>query len=394
MCKACPILGPDALVPHRVGRAPRWEAPVTSDYVLWFDAYQEAHRPLVGGKNASLGEMIAAGLPVPPGFAITTDAYDTLRRDDGLRSTVRSLLGEVDHEDPAGLREISNQVRKQLEGAPLDPAIVRAVTDSYEMLCERCDVDHVPVAVRSSATAEDLPDASFAGQQDTFLWVSGAEAVIEAMRRCWSSVFTDRAISYRHATGHDHERIAMSVGVQKMVHPKAAGVAFTLNPTDGDRSQVAIDASYGFGEAVVSGEVTPDNFLVDKVLLEVVRRTISPKHIELVLDRDNNCLIRRDVEPKRQAAPCVTDEELKAVAALAKRAEQHYGCPQDIEWAIDIDLPAPANVVLLQSRPETVWSRKPRKPVAKPGASFMDGIVATLLSPVHSREKSSTVDDD
>ncbi len=365
-----------------------------SEFILWFDEYQESHRPLVGGKNASLGELIGASLPVPPGFAITTDAYDTLRRNDGLATTVNDLLGRVDHEDPVGLREISVAIRSAMEAAPIDPAITRDVVAAYELLCERCDTPNVPVAVRSSATAEDLPDASFAGQQDTFLWITGADAVAHYVVRCWSSIFTDRAISYRHGTGHDHERIAMSVGIQKMVRPKTAGVAFTLNPSDGDRSQIAIDASYGFGEAVVSGEVTPDNFLVDKVIMEVVRRTVSPKHMELVLDPGTNGVVRRDVERHRQTIACMTDDEIKAVAGMAKRAEQHYGSPQDVEWAIDDDLPAPNNVVLLQSRPETVWSRKPRRSVARPSTGLMDGIVSTLLSPVHSREKAPTVDEE
>jgi pyruvate,water dikinase len=252
-------------------------------------------------------------------------------------------------------------------------------------------VPDVPVAVRSSATAEDLPDASFAGQQDTFLWITGGDAVVEHVKRCWSSIFTDRAISYRHETGHDHEIISMSVGVQKMVQPKAAGVAFTLNPTDGDRSQVAIDSSWGFGEAVVSGEVTPDNYLVDKVLLEISRRTVSSKVTEYRLN-GSGVVEPVAVDPERQTQPSLTDDEVKAVAAMAKRAERHYGSPQDVEWAIDAHLPAGENVVLLQSRPETVWSRKPRKQVATVGAGFMDGILATLMSPVHTRAKAATVE--
>jgi pyruvate,water dikinase len=213
------------------------------------------------------------------------------------------------------------------------------------------------------------------------------------VRRCWSSIFTDRAIAYRHETGHDHEVISMSVGIQKMVRPKAAGVAFTLNPTDGDRSQIAIDASWGFGEAVVSGEVTPDNFLVDKVIQEVVSRTISPKTIEYRLNGEGvvECC---DVEEPRVNTSCLDEDEIKAVAYMARRAERHYGTPQDVEWAIDLDLDAPDNVILLQSRPETVWSQKTRKTVARKGEGFMDGIVSTLISPVHSRSKTSTVDDD
>ncbi len=185
----------------------------------------------------------------------------------------------------------------------------------------------------------------------------------------------------------------MSVGIQKMVHPKAAGVAFTLNPSDGDRSQIAIDASWGFGEAVVSGEVTPDNFLVDKVIHEVVSRTVSPKTIEYRLN-GVGVVEPAEVEEERAMRACLDEDEIRAVAQMARRAEKHYGTPQDVEWAIDKDLDPPHNVILLQSRPETVWSQKKRRSVANPGQGFMDGIVSTLISPVHSRGKTSTVEEE
>ena len=168
------------------------------------------------------------------------------------------------------------------------------------------------------------------------------------MRSCWASLFTDRAITYRREMGYADARAAMSVGIQKMVTPRTAGVAFTLNPTNGDRSQVAIDASWGLGEAVVSGSVTPDNFLVDKVMGQVTSRTISPKHVEHRLGDDGR-VVECDVEPDRRDAPCLSDEEIRAVAALARRAEKHYGCPQDVEWALDAQLPDGENVLLLQA---------------------------------------------
>jgi pyruvate,water dikinase len=363
---------------------------MNSEFVVWFDDYDPVHRRRIGGKNASLGEMIEAGLPVPPGFAVTTEAYETLRGNVRLASEVRALLAEVDADDPMGLQVMSERIRSTIESFSVAPHIEETVRQAYAELSRRCNEENLPVAVRSSATAEDLPDASFAGQHDTFLWVRGADNVVNAVRRCWSSLFTDRAISYRHETGHDHEVIAMSVGIQKMVEPTAAGVAFTLNPSDGDRSQIAIEASFGFGEAVVSGEVTPDHFLVDKVILEVHRRTISPKHTELVLASNGVGVEWRSVEPERQVQPSVSDAELVAIARTAKTAEQYYGAPQDIEWAIDRHLPQGRNVMLLQSRPETVWSRKTRRPVARPNSSLMDGIVSTLLSPLHTRGKANT----
>jgi len=325
-------------------------------FIVWFDRYQSTDRTRVGGKNASLGEMMAAGLPVPPGFAVTTDAYHQLRGHPEVRETVHRLLAEAELGDPDGLEQISQKVRGIIEAAPLDSALEEQVRAAYATLCEHCGVDDVPVAVRSSATAEDLPDASFAGEHDSYLWIRGADSVLDRISRCWSSIFTARAISYRHQMGHDHDVISMSVGIQKMVFPRTAGVAFTLNPINGDRSIVAIDASWGLGEAVVAGEVNPDNFLVDKVLFEIVHRAISCKAVEYR----------------------VTD-----VAGLARKAEKHYGQPQDIEWAIDGDLPDGTNVVLLQSRPETVWSRRTRDPIA-PGTG-VESILTTLLSPLNSR---------
>lgn len=362
-----------------------------SPYVLWFQHYEPEHRARVGSKNASLGALMAAGLPVPPGFAITTDAYDTLRAHHDLLEFVEATVADLDLDDPAALEAASRRIRAGIEAVPLPGDVEQAVVDAYARLCEHCGVEDAPVAVRSSATAEDLPDASFAGQQDSFLWVAGRRDVLERVRCCWSSLYTARALSYRHERGHDHERLSMSVGIQKMVEPRAAGVAFTLNPADGDRSQIAIDASWGFGEAVVSGEVTPDNFLVDKVVFEIVSRTVSPKTIEYRLNGDG--VARADVETDRARRPCLTDEEIKQVARLAKRAEQHYGCPQDVEWAVDRHLPEGDNVVLLQSRPETVWSNRPRRQVSRGTDTGVKGVVSTLLSPLHDRKLGATVED-
>ena len=182
------------------------------------------------------------------------------------------------------------------------------------------------MAVRSSATCEDQPDASFAGEHDTYLWVRGGDSVVAHVLRCWASLFTDRGIAYRLERGYGRASAAMSVGVQQMVRPRAAGVAFTLNPTNGDRSQIAIDASWGFGEAVVSGEVTPDNFLVDKVMGTITRRTISAKTLEYRL-ADADAVTAVPVEAERQSVPCLTDDEILAVARLARRAEKHYRLP-------------------------------------------------------------------
>lgn len=365
---------------------------MSSRFIVWFDGYQSEDRPRVGGKNAGLGEMTSAGLPVPPGFAVTTDGFETIRDHQQAIEEIRALLASLDFADPVGLRQISSGIRSRIEALPMAEELEEAIRSAYGQLCERCHCQDVPVAVRSSATAEDLPDASFAGQQDTFLWIRGADAVIEHVKRCWSSLFTDRAMSYRHQMSHDHEVVSMSVGIQQMVDPKAAGVAFTLDPATGDRSQVAIESSWGLGEAVVSGKVTPDNYLVDKVILEIHSRTISPKHVELVRSPDGDGVDWRDVEADRRRSPSVTDGELLEITRMAKLVERYFGAPQDIEWAVDRHRPEGRNVVMLQSRPETVWSRRPPRKVARPSAGFMDSIVSTLISPVHTRSSVATDD--
>ncbi len=384
MCEACPVIDWEKELPTvRSFTASRVDSEMT-DHIVWFDRYdRDLHKEFVGGKNSSLGEMMMAELPVPPGFAITTNAYTQLWNNRELVEGVNELLRGIDHDDYVANMKTSEAIRALIEAEPVPDDVATDIREAYEALCAHCGVEDLPVAVRSSATAEDLPDASFAGQQDTYLWIKSADQVIDHVRRCWSSIFTDRAIAYRHGMGYLHTSIAMSVGVQKMIDPIAAGVAFTLNPTNGDRSQVAIDAAWGLGESVVSGEVTPDNFLVDKVLREVVKREISDKHIEYALTPDG-VVEKLEVDEERRMAASVTDEDLVGIAILARRAEKHYGCPQDVEWALDRHLPVGENVVMLQSRPETVWSQKEVKSVSK-GGDVMSSIVSTLVSPLHNK---------
>jgi len=356
-------------------------------FVVPFDEYRPELRPQVGGKNASLGEMTAAGLPVPPGFAITTTAFTAHFGDPDLSRDLKALLTEADPGRPETVEPVSQAVRARVEAAPLNAELTAALSAAYDRLCERCQADDIAVAVRSSATCEDAPDASFAGEHDSFLWIRGAADITHHVVRCWSSLWTARAICYRATTGYAGAAVAMSVGVQKMVRPIASGVAFTLNPSNGDRSQVAIDANWGLGEPVVSGEVTPDHYLVDKVLYEITERRVSHKTVELRVEGDG---IRRvELDGDRAHGPCLSDEEITAVARLARQAERHYGCPQDIEWALDSELVSPENVVLLQSRPETVWSSRARPPVAT-STNVMDSIVSTLCAPIYTRAQPAT----
>ena len=358
--------------------------------VMWFESYWVGMKPEVGGKASSLGEMTGAGLPVPPGFALTTQAFRRSRDAVGLDATLARLLHGLDVNDTDMVSDRCARIRDHIRTMPMDPEVETHLRHAYAELSRRCGVPDVPVAVRSSATSEDSPDASFAGEHDTYLWIRGEDAVVDAVRRCWASLFTDRATCYRVEMGYDHRTVEMSVVVQKMVRPVAAGVAFTLNPTDGDRSTVAIDSAWGFGEGVVSGEVTPDNFLVDKVLYEITKRRVATKEVEFRLT-DHDTVEKVALEGERASAPSLTDAQLKAVARLARTAERHYGCPQDIEWAVDADLPEGENIVLLQSRPETVWSKKAAEEAAARATTgnvdLMQSIVSTLMNPLHSRTK-------
>lgn len=355
--------------------------------VVWFESYWAGMKPEVGGKAASLGEMLGAGLPVPPGFALRTSAFRASRDSSDLDAQLARLLHGLDTENTNMVSERCAEIRGLIETMPVEAQVRDELQRAYEELCQLSQTDELPVAVRSSATSEDSPDASFAGEHDTYLWVRGADQVLDSVRRCWASLFTDRATCYRVQMGYDHRTVEMSVVVQKMVQPIAAGVAFTLNPSDGDRSQIAIESTWGFGEGVVSGEITPDNFLVDKVLLEISRRKISKKAHEFRLS-DHDTVEKVETDEERAMSPSLTDAQIKAIAHLAKAAEKHYGCPQDIEWAIDVDSPEGGNIVLLQARPETVWSKHRRPPVAAGASStdFMSSIVSTLVNPLHTRK--------
>lgn len=358
-----------------------------STYVMWFEGYWEGMKPEVGGKAASLGEMTGAGLPVPPGFALTTQAYRVSRDASDLDATLARLLHGLDTRDTDMVADRCGRIRRHIAEMPMDAGVEENLRAAYAELCRRSASDDIPVAVRSSATSEDSPDASFAGEHDTYLWVRGADAVVDAVRRCWASLFTDRATCYRVEMGYEHRTVEMSVVVQKMVRPISAGVAFTLNPSDGDRSTIAIDSAWGFGEGVVSGEVTPDNFLIDKVLYEITRRRIGAKEVEFTLDGGDS-VVKRELDSERSSAASLTDPQIKAIARLARTAERHYGCAQDIEWAVDADLPDGENVVLLQSRPETVWSKKVKETASASAGSkdMMSSIVSTLMNPLNSRK--------
>ena len=330
-------------------------------YTLWFDKAGKEAIGLVGGKNASLGELIKADIPVPPGFSVTTEAYLEFLSG-GVQDKIQEILSRSNLQDVASLENASKAIRGLVASTPMPKRIEEDVCSNYQALAQVFDAPDLPVAVRSSATAEDLPGASFAGQQDTFLWVRGAEEVLKKIKLCMSSLFTSRAISYRIKMGFPHEKVLISVGVQKLVDAKAAGVMFTLDPLNGDPSKVVIEGNWGLGETVVSGQVNPDKFVVDKVTKEIDRR-VSLKECECIYDPMRRGVIHADTPPERREIPCVEDQEILELARYAKRVEEYYGCPQDIEWAIDKQKPFPFNIYMVQSRPETVWSQQKKEPI-------------------------------
>ena len=352
----------------------------TDLYTLKFSDGSEKDFDRLGGKCTSLAVLINAELNVPPGFAVTTDAYHSILMG-GLGERIQSIIETINVQDVNDLDEKSEKIRNLIIQTELPSNVERSIRESYREFCKTYG-ENTPVAVRSSATAEDLPDASFAGQQDTYLWIVNEEDVLNKIKLCWASLFNSRAIAYRNENNIGHIDVLMSVGIQKMVNAKAAGVAMTLDPLNGDRSKIVLDSSWGIGEMVVSGEVTPDNFTLDKILLEIIKRNVSVKGKEMIADQDAKSIRVQDIPEDRQSEPSLTDKEIILIAELAKKAEKLYGSPQDIEWAVDHDLPAPDNIVLLQSRPETVWSQKPQQKETKTVTTGIEGVVGTLLNPM------------
>ena len=340
---------------------------VTEALVVPFEKLGIADVPQVGGKNASLGEMVCAlstaGVRVPGGFAVTAAGYRLFLREAGLEGKLRRLLAELDTGTLGNLALVGRRIRRAILAAELPSALAEAIGAGYRRLEERygseCDV-----AVRSSATAEDLPEASFAGQQETYLNVRGEEELLEAVRRCFASLFTNRAISYRHDQGFDHLDVALSVGVQKMVRSDrgCAGVMFTLDTETGFPDVVLINAAWGLGENVVRGAVNPDEYYVFKPTLAqgfqaIVARQLGSKERKIVYSEEGAKRTTREVEVGRaeRCRFCLADAEVLALARLGCTIEAHYGRPMDIEWARDGDS---GELFILQARPETVQSTR------------------------------------
>ena len=329
--------------------------------VGWFAELGLADRPQVGGKGGSLGELTRAGIAVPPGFVVKTAAFERFLSAAEDEAPIRARVAALDPDNLADVTTLSRQLRARIDAAPLPPDIAAAITTAYGTL----NADRqAAVAVRSSATTEDAVDASFAGLQDTYLWVQSLEQCLDKVRSCWGSLYSVESMVYRRRRGFAESDVAMAVVVQTMVDARTAGVMFTRSPLTGDRSVMAVEGSWGLGSAVVGGEVTPDRWVIGKITGEISVREISDKQIRHAPLSTGGIETVAVPEAQRQVA-CMSDEELQALRVIGRKVEKHYGRPQDIEWAVDRHSGA---IMLLQSRPETVWSSKESAPVGRAAA--------------------------
>jgi pyruvate,water dikinase len=308
----------------------------------WFNEISRDDVPSAGGKGANLGDMAQAGLPIPPGFVICAPAYREVVERSGLEAKIKGMLAGVDRSNSSQLQEVERQIRRLFKDVPITDEMSQLIVEGYHALG-----DNVPVAVRSSATAEDLAEASFAGQQETFLNIVGKEELLNAVSQCWSSLYTSQAIFYRHQRGFDNFQVSMAVVVQKMVNSEKSGVTFTVDPVLRNHFNMVIEAMWGLGEGVVSGAITPDHYKVDRETYKIIYEFVPEKRI--MFCKDGNCgVVTLDVPPEKVSVRVLTPDELRQLVDLGNKIEQHFGCPQDIEWGIE-----DGQVYLLQSRPIT-----------------------------------------
>ena len=313
--------------------------------VVWFNEVTKEDVPLVGGKGANLGEMTNAQIPVPPGFIVTVHAYYDFLEKSKITGKIRSLLEPLDADDSKQLQDVAAQVRQVISNAPMPPEIAKEIRQAYVKMGKGL------VAVRSSATAEDLPEASFAGQQRTFLNIEGDDELVLAVQGCWASLFEARAIFYRVQQGFDHFKVGIAVPVQKMVQSEAAGVMFTVEPTTSDKSKIIIEAGVGLGEMIVSGDVTPDTYIVSKDNLEISSKEIARQQWKLIRNHEGKgeeANIKVLLTPEEQAQQKINDDDIIGLAKIGKRLEEHYQFPQDIEWAKEN-----SQLFIVQTRPVT-----------------------------------------
>lgn len=341
-----------------------------NETISWFADIGLKDRLRVGGKGGSLGELTRAGIRVPPGFVVCTGAFEHFIRALDAEEPLRAPVEALDPDDLDNVAAVTKIMRNRVLQAAIPMDVQREVLTAYASLC--ADATNSPVAVRSSATTEDAEDASFAGLQDTYLWVIGSDDVLQMIRSCWASLYSTESVCYRRKHGFPESDVAMAVVVQRMVDARTAGVMFTRSPTTGDRSVVTIEGAWGLGSAVVSGEVTPDRWVVAKLTDEITVRDISDKHIRQV-PKEGGGVEDLESPAELRRTPSLSDQELIALKVIGQSVEKCYGRPQDIEWAVENGTDT---IYLLQSRPETVWSAKDAAPVAKPQSDPMKHVMS------------------
>lgn len=358
---------------------------VARSLVQWFADLSLADRDKVGGKGASLGELTRAGIRVPPGFVITTTAFEAFLANVDPAAEIRQEISALDAADSDGIGEASDRIRQRIRQSAVPSEIANEIINAYRRLSG--NGNGFPVAVRSSATCEDSDEASFAGLQDTYLWILGEDELVAQVCGCWASLYNNESITYRLRLGIDEQQLSIAVVVQQMIDAACAGVMFTRSPTTGDRSVIVVEGSWGLGSCIVNGEVTPDRFVINKVTGEINTRDVSSKTREHVPDRSTGGVLEQSIDDERRDLPCLTDETIRHLWQIARQVERHYGCPQDIEWAVPHE---PANpdepVYLLQSRPETVWANRELKPTARPTAKAFEHVVNLMSAGRTNRE--------
>ena len=324
--------------------------------VRWFEELTGEDYPRVGKKIANLGEMLKAGMRVTPGFGITTEANARYLAETGIGDEISALCSRNGSLSGEALAGLSPQIVRRVETSAMPIDLETEIRSGYEELSMQARVRHLPVAVRSSGTV------SMPGQMETYLNIRGADDLLRYVRRCWASAYSPEALTYRAENGLELA-FPIGVGVQKMVHSVTAGVMFTLNPVNGDRSKIYIEASWGLGEAVVSGLVNPDVYLIDKVTLEVLKRLPGDKGMKYVYSEEGSDIVPQFLEGPERHALCLSDTEVLELARLGQRIETYYGKAYDIEFGIDADFTFPENVFVLQVRPESVWNKRTRESV-------------------------------
>ena len=338
--------------------------------VAWFEEIGKTDIPVAGGKGANLGEMTKARIPVPPGFIVTADAYYQFLKEAQLADKIRAQLKLLKPKDTKMLQETAFQIMQMISLAPMPPGMAEEIKKAYQKMHQGL------VAVRSSATAEDLPEASFAGQQSTFLNVQGPSNVVEAVQKCWASLFEARAIFYRNEQRFDHSKLGIAVVVQRMVQSEISGVAFTAEPLSSDEKKIVIEAAYGLGEAVVSGDLTPDMYLLDKKSLRLLEKKVATQEWQLIRNPDSRDRKRKNIKvpipAKDQHHQKLVDKDIAALAKIAKKIEDLYKCPQDIEWAKE-----QGNIYIVQTRPITTLKAKEGPTEEIKGVELFSGLPAS-----------------